>query len=369
MQRKEISFKGQKVFIGIDVHKDSWRIAIAPEVGVVKGHSQKPSAQELLDFLKKYYPDGEYHAVYESGFSGFSTYYALQDVGIDCIIIHAADVPTTQYEETMKTDKVDAAKLVRSLKSGLLTGIYIHKRDDIDARSVVRLRKTVQKQLGSYKSRVKHLLHSNGVTFPERFSTPGSHWSKVFIRWLKEEVALLSATRISLDLLIAQVEAIRKTLLMATRNVRELSRSERYRHGCELLTSIPGVGVNVAMTLLTEIGDINRFHNEKEFASYLGLVPTSHSSGGKVAHGEKTFRGNKYLGPQIVEASWVSIYRDKGLGCAYLNYKKRMKPQEAIVRVARKLSNIIFSVLKTGQKYKPYEWDEQQKHTDLQATS
>ena len=46
-----------------------------------------------------------------------------------------------------------------------------------------------------------------------------------------------------------------------------------------------------------------------------------------------------------------------------------MKPQEAIVRVARKLSNIIFSVLKTGQKYKPYEWDEQQKHTDLQATS
>ena len=64
---------------------DSWRVAIAPEIGVVKGHSQKPSAQELLDFLKKYYPDGEYHAVYESGFSGFSTYYALQDVGIDCI--------------------------------------------------------------------------------------------------------------------------------------------------------------------------------------------------------------------------------------------------------------------------------------------
>lgn len=46
-----------------------------------------------------------------------------------------------------------------------------------------------------------------------------------------------------------------------------------------------------------------------------------------------------------------------------------MKPQEAIVRVARKLSNIIFSVLKTGKKYKLYEWNEKQKHTDLQATS
>ena len=327
MQRKAISFKGQKIFIGIDVHKDSWRVAVAPEVGIVNGHTQKPSAKELFDFLKKHYPDGEYHAVYESGFSGFSTYYALQEVGIDCIVIHAADVPSTQYEETMKTDKVDAAKLVRSLKAGLLQGIYIHRRDDIDARAVVRLRKTIQKQLGGYKSRVKHLLHSNGVVFPERFST-------------------------------------RQTLLMATRKVRELSRSERYRRDYELLTSIPGIGVSVAMALLTEIGDFSRFRNEREFASYLGLIPTSHSSGGKVAHGEKTFRGNKKLGPQIVEASWISIYRDRGLGCAYVNYKKRMEPQEAIVRVARKLSNIIFSVLRTGRKYEPYEYKEIQKHTD-----
>ena len=96
MQRNEISFKGQKIFIGIDVHAKSWKVAIAPEVGAVKCHSQKPSAKELFDFLKKNYPDGEYKAVYESGFSGFSTYYALTEVGIDCIVIHAADVPTTQ---------------------------------------------------------------------------------------------------------------------------------------------------------------------------------------------------------------------------------------------------------------------------------
>lgn len=168
--RIELPSKGQKIFIGIDVHKDSWRVAIAPEVGVVKGHSGHLLANDLLNFLKKHYPDGEYHAVYESGFSGFSTYYALQEVGIECTVIHAADVTTTQYEEMMKTFKVDAVKLVKSLKAGPLTGIYIHKRDDIDARAVVRLRKTIQKQLGGYKSRVKHLLHSNGVFFPERFS-------------------------------------------------------------------------------------------------------------------------------------------------------------------------------------------------------
>lgn len=368
MQRKELSFKGQKIFIGIDVHKDSWRVAIAPEVGMAKGHSQKPSAKELLEFLKKHYPEGEYHAVYESGFSGFSTYYALQETGIDCIVIHAADVPTTQYEEMMKTDKVDAVKLVKSLKAGLLNGIYIHKRDDIDARAVVRLRKTIQKQLGGYKSRVKHLLYSNGVIFPERFSRPGSHWSKIFIKWLKEEVILLSSSRTSLDLLILQVESMRHTLLETTRKVRELSRSARYRDDYELLTTIPGIGLNVAMTLLTEIGDFKRFQNEREFASYLGLVPTSHSSGEKITHGEKTFRGNKRLGTLIIEASWMSIYRDRGIGCAYITYKKRMEPQKAIVRVARKLSNIIFSVLKTGKDYEPYKWNEEEKHTDRQAT-
>lgn len=110
MQRNKISFKGQKIFIGIDVHLKSWNVAVAPEVGVAKNYQQEASAKVLFDFLRKHYPDGDYLAVYESGFSGYSTHYALKEVGIDSIVIHAADVPTTQYEEMMKTDRIDAAK-------------------------------------------------------------------------------------------------------------------------------------------------------------------------------------------------------------------------------------------------------------------
>lgn len=358
MQRNKISFKGQKIFIGIDVHLKSWNVAVAPEVGVVKSHQQEASAKVLFDFLRKQYPDGDYLAVYESGFSGFSTYYALKDVGIKSIVINAADVPTTQYEEVMKTDRIDAAKLARSLKAGLLKGIYIRERQSLDDRSVVRIRKTIQKQLGGCKSRLKHLLHTNGVAMPDRFDKPGTHWSRAFIKWLREDVRLLSPSRISLDLLIGQVETMRKSLLEATRKMRELSRTERYAGNYDLLISIPGIGPKVAMCILTEIYDISRFHNERQFASYLGLVPTSHSSGEKVSHGEKTFRGNKKLGPQIVESAWVAIYRDRGLGCAYAAYRKKMESQEAIIRIARKLSNIIFSVLKTKKKYEPYQWDD-----------
>ena len=354
MQRNKISFKGQKIFIGIDVHKKNWDVAIAPAVGNVKRHTQKASAKELFDFLKKHYPDGDYLAVYESGFSGYSTYYALKEVGIECMVIHAADVPTTQYEEVMKTDRVDSVKLVRSLKAGLLRGIYIREKENIDDRSVVRIRKTIQKQLSGYKARVKYMLHCNGVTLPERFEKPGSHWSKAFIKWLKEDVRLLSSTRNSLDLLIRQVETIRMTLLEATKMTRLLSQTERYRHKCELLMTIPGIGFIVSMCILTEVYDVKRFHNEKEFAAYLGLIPTSRSSGDKIAHGEMTFRGNKQLGPMIIEAAWITICKDAGLGSLYLRYKERMKPQEAIVRIARKLSNIIFAVLKNEMEYIPY---------------
>ena len=307
MQRNKISFKGQKIFIGIDVHNKTWDVAIAPEVGIVKRHPQKASAKELFDFLKKHYPDGDYLAVYETGFSGFSTYYALKEVGIDCIVIHAADVPTTQYEEVMKTDKIDSVKLVRSLKAGLLKGIYIREKQNIDDRSVVRLRKTIQKELGRYKSRVKHLLHSHGVEYPERFENKRTHWSRAFITWLMNDVQLMSDTRASLDLLIRQVEVVRGTLLQATRELRRLSKEDRYKRKYELITSVPGIGTIVGMTILTEVYDVKRFHNENEFAAYLGLIPTSHSSGDKIVHGEKTFRGNRQIGT-TQESSCEVVY-------------------------------------------------------------
>ena len=355
MQRNKISFSGQKIFVGIDVHKRKWSVATITESGYQKVHTQNPSAQELIDFLHRHYPDGEYTAVYEAGFSGFSTFYSLTEVGINCMIIHASDVPTTQYENVMKTDNIDCVKLAKSLRAGLLKGIYICSKDSIDDRGVVRIRRAIIKDQSRYKIRIKHLLMCNGIKLPEHFEgIRGCCWSGAFINWLKGDIGLLSSTRRSLDLLIAQVERMRQAQLNATRELRILSRTEKYKENHQLLCSIPGIGSVVAMTLLTEISDISRFNNERQFASYLGLVPTSHSSGDKTIHGAMTFRGNKEIGPMMIEAAWVSIRNDMGLAMAYSNYCKKMKPQQAIVRIARKLSNIIIAVLKNKKKYVPY---------------
>lgn len=348
MQRNKISFKGQKIYIGIDVHKVNWEVFCLTESGANTRHSQKPSAKELATYLHRRFPDAEYCAVYESGFTGFSTFYALEEVDIDCIVVNAADVPTTQYQTVMKTDKIDSEKLARALKAGILKSIYVYPRHQLDDRSVIRIRKRTQEDLTRCKTRIKFHLYSNGVELPEQYN---KYWSKSFINWLRNDVCLLSESRNSLDLLISQLERCMDSLKECNRKLVEMSRSDRYREKYDLLCSIPGIGARVAMCILTEIQDFSRFSNERQFASYIGLVPMRHSSGSKNPDCEMTFRGNKQIGPMLIEASWVTISRDIELSAAYRTYCQRMKRQDAIVRIARKLSNRIFAIMKTNKKY------------------
>ena len=77
VQRKELNFEGQNIYIGIDVHLKTWHVSILTESGCLKKHSQQSSAQALFEHLKKHYPNGNYLSAYEAGFSGFSTYYSL----------------------------------------------------------------------------------------------------------------------------------------------------------------------------------------------------------------------------------------------------------------------------------------------------
>lgn len=351
-QSNKKDFSGQNIAIGIDVHLRTWSVTVLTPSGFMRTHSQKASAKELFEHLKKHYPNGSYHAAYETGFSGFSTYYALAELGIRCTVVHAADVPTTQKEKVSKSDPVDSKKLAKALMRGELVSVYVHSRNNLDDRALVRHRSTIVKLTGGIKSRIKHLLYNNGVEYPEEYFNGNRHWSRRFISWLQNDVRLLSETRVSLDLLIEEVLHCRQRLLDVNRLLRNLARSERYAEKYAVLISIPGIGSTIAMSLLTEIDDICRFSNQRQFASFLGLVPMMSASGDKEYVGEKTFRGNKQLGPRIVEASWIAIRHDAELSAKFGALCVRgMKSQEAIIRIARKLSNIIFSVLKSNRKY------------------
>jgi transposase len=323
--------------------------------GYVKSCHQPASATALLEFLNRHFPQGDYLAVYESGFSGFSTYYALTGLGVRCLIINAADLSSTQYERVMKSDRVDSARLARELlKDGerIKGRVYVHSRENLDDRSLLRLRTTMRKQWNGYQSRIKHLLHCNGVEIPPRFGGSDARWTKAFRSWLGgEEVELLSPGRQTLDFLLSVEERLRAQVLELTGKIRRLSREPRYSAPCARLMTIPGVGLLTAMSILLEIEDPRRFGNEKRFASYLGLVPTSHSSGERVSNGEMTFRGNHWLGAMVMESAWVAIRRDSALASVYGKALKSMPPAKAIVKVARKISNRIRAVLMGKEDY------------------
>jgi hypothetical protein len=125
MQRKGISFEGQNIYVGLDVHLKTWAVAIMTETGVLEQFAQPCDVGILVSHLRNKYPGGHYYSVYESGFCGFSVHYSLVASGIENRIVNAADVPTTQKEMVNKKDPVDAKKLARSLKNGELRAIHV----------------------------------------------------------------------------------------------------------------------------------------------------------------------------------------------------------------------------------------------------
>jgi len=356
MQRQitTLDFKGQKIFTGIDVHLKSWTVTILTEELTHKTFTQPASAEVLYNYLNRNFPGGDYNSVYEAGFSGFWAHYKLKEMGINNIVTNPADVPTSQKEHLQKDDPTDSRKLARSLRNNELQALFIPNPAILEDRSLVRVRATLVKDMTRFKHRIKSYLYFYGISFPPQFEKSGTHWSKRFMKWLEEEVSLQhdSGTQ-ALKLLMLEAEQQRKLLLEVLKKIRLLTRNEKYTKNFALLRTIPGIGTITAITFLVEIEDIERFENTDHFAGFVGLVPNRHSSGVKTNDGEMTFRGQKTLKSLLVESSWKAASSDPALMMSYLGYVKRMEPNKAVVRIARKVLNRMYFVLKNKMEYVP----------------
>ena len=131
-QSGTVSFKGQVVFIGIDVHKKQWTVTIRHCGQVSKTFIMNPEPEKLAEHLKKNYPEAEYRSVYEAGFSGFEAHRTLCRLGVQNIVINPADVPTSGKEREKKNDSCDSRKLARELENGSLEPIYVPTPEPFD---------------------------------------------------------------------------------------------------------------------------------------------------------------------------------------------------------------------------------------------
>ena len=350
-QSNKISFKGQNIYIGLDVHLKSWSVTILSETSVLKKFVQAPDPDKLHRTLETNYPEAEYYSVYEAGFCGFWIHDRLTALGIHNIVVNPSDVPTMSSEKLRKTDAVDSKKLAVSLRAGQLKGIYTPDAEALEIRSLIRLKNSITKDMTRQKNRIKSQLRYLGVEIPSEYLGPNSNWSKRFISWMTEVQMRTPSGRQTLDLQIRQFEDLRKQKLEIMRALRTLSHSGRFEETLRLLMTVPGIGQTTGLALLAEIVDITRFKNSEELAAYVGMIPMCHSSGEHDGTGDITVRKHAILRANVIEAAWVAIRQDPSMQLCYVNNCKRMVPSKAIVKVARKLVNRIYFVLKRRQPY------------------
>ncbi|MDE3143222.1 MAG: IS110 family transposase [Bacteroidota bacterium] len=342
-------FSGQNIYVGMDVHHKSWKLHIYSDEFELKSFSQEPDVEGLSNYLKKHYPKANYQLAYEAGFCGFWIQRAFASKGINCNVVHAADVPTNNKEQLRKTDKVDSKKIAKGLKNGELNFIHVPDIDLELDRQLLRSREQLTKDSTRIKNRIKSILKLQGIVIPEKYSE--GKWSKVFIKWLNEIDFKNVSGKLSMQTQINELVFLEEQKKKIDTAIKELSKTERYNTNVALLQTIPSIGLLTAMILLTEIGDINRFKRFDELCSYCGIVPNCHSSGEIENTGGLSRRGNGIIKNILIECAWVAVKKDPALLLYYKQQITHMKGQKAIIKVTRKLLSRIRYVLMNKKEY------------------
>jgi transposase len=303
----------------------------------------------LVKYLEKHFPGAKYLCAYEAGYFGFWIHEALNKQGVECSVIHPADVPTKDKERRHRNDHVDARKLAHNLRSKQLTPLYVPARSAQEDRSLVRMRTQMVKKQTRCKNQIKALLSFYGIVIPDELAS--THWSGRFIDWLESVDMQENSGKQALQALLTELRNLRQLIAQLTQQIRNLAQQEPYTTQVSYLRSVPGIGPLTAMILLTEIIDINRFRNLDHLASYVGLIPGEDSSGEREKTTGISYRRNGHLRALLVECSWVAVRKDPALMMSFGELSKRMHKNQAIVRIARKLLNRIRYVLKHQEFY------------------
>jgi transposase len=136
------------------------------------------------------------------------------------------------------------------------------------------------------------------------------------------------------------------------REVIELSRSEKYLERVRWLRSVAGIGILIAMEILVELPEMERFKSGDELASYLGLTPSEFSTGQYVRQGRITRCGNKRVRTCAVEGSWVLITKDPLRWDRYRRLKAMKGAKRAIIAIARRLMIQVRRILLSREPYR-----------------
>ncbi len=335
------------LFIGIDVHKRSWKIHTATDLFDGTTLTIPPNGYALQKYVERHFKGYEVFCCYESGCCGFSHHRLFESFGWYSIVVNPADVHRPAKAQFQKSDKIDARLLCKELKDGRLTGIHIPSIEREQLRCLFRRRNDLVKELRKIKTQIKMQLLYLGIEIPKEMDTP--HWSHKFRGWLKALKFDYSTMDYCLQTRLEAYDFVDKQVRSVSVRLRAYCR-KHYKKDYYLLRSVPGIGPIVACGILCELGDLRRFKNFKQLASYVGLIPSVHQSGDNFTTSGLTPRANRIIRSYLVEATWVALRFDPVMQEYYRSHQGK-DVKRILVKVARKLLSRIHAIIRTETPY------------------
>ena len=330
-QNKKVLVRGKGVFIGVDVHKESWHVTARTE-GEEVFHGGIPSQYHALQRLFDHFKDCKVKVAYEAGPCGFWLYDRLTGDGIETIVVPPSLIPIESGNK-VKTDKRDSRKLAKLLEGNMLKRVYVLKEEDRVDRELLRTRRQIVEHRNDVARQIKSKLLFYGIRSP---FAPKYGWGRNYLQWLKGLDLPREGLRACFESLIELYEYLSDQLMKMNQRVKELCQSSKYRQRLKLLSSVPGIGTLIGMEMLVELQDVERFKRADELASYVGLTPSEFSTGQYVRQGRITRCGNKRVRTYLVESTWVLITKDPYLRAKYLRLKSLRGGKRAVIAIARK---------------------------------
>ena len=344
---KLVVVSSELVFVGVDVHKLTYHVALwSRERGLLASWVQPSDAQVLEKHLSRIEP-ALLRIVYEAGPTGFGLARWFQARGYSIKIIAPSQIPVLPGRQA-KTDGLDCRKLAIYESKGLLQKINIPSESEEADRQVVRHREQLVRKRRRCMQQIKSFLLQHGIAEPVGLKD----WSAKAVIALRE-LKLSAEIGFCLHSLLDELEWQNRQVQKVTAQITALARSERHRKAYEHLCSIPGVGLITAMTFRTEFPRPERFHKETQIARIIGLAPSVWQSGNTKRTGPIMKSGNGRVRAVLVEAAWRWIRGDEAARKKYGRLLGNTgNTKKAIVAMARRLAICMWRI---SSRQTPYQ--------------
>ena len=365
--------QNMKMSIGVDLHKTQFTVCFLGENRKTVESGIFPTSEAgYNDFLTKAgeYSDSGYELVAAVESTGNARYFRnkLLVAGIDVVVVNTLKFKVVN-ESVKKTDKHDAKTLAEFLEKDMLPESVLCSQESEDLRRVLKTRSLLVKTTVSVKNQIHGLLLGYGIE-SKRGQLQSKKERQRILDGLEDHECFGNAAKAveplfdTIDQVSAQVKKLEKVIEVLVAEDEDV----------ELLMTIPGVGIITATTIRAYMDDINRYDSPKKFASYIGLAPWVQNSNETIHHGHITKRGPVELRTAMVQSVMGMVRSSKTTGnyrimSKYRIMKKVKGSGQSIIATARKMSTIIYMILKTREPFDPLRMVPDEKYLKMQTAA